>query len=235
MLVRLNKFLANSGFTSRRKVSELLNRKAVIVNGEVVLEPGVRINPQKDKILVFGSEVEKPTLKYYVLNKPKGVISSVSDEHGRKTVVDLLRTRERVYPVGRLDASSTGLILLTNDGELANKLTHPRYEVEKTYEVLVTDRVTDRHLYNLRTGITLKEGKTTPAKVKVLNYQGTKTWIEITIHEGMNHQVKRMFAKLKLNVLELKRVSIGGIALGSLHIGESRELTNQEIATLRAH
>jgi len=233
MSVRLNKFLANSGFASRRKVDELLKKRAVFVNGKVALEPGLRVDPAKDKILVFGKEVRKPSLKYYLLNKPKGVISSVSDEHGRKTVMNFVPQKERVYPVGRLDATSTGLILLTNDGELANKLTHPRYEVEKTYEVLVTDRVTDKHLYNLRNGINLKEGKTAPAKVRVLNYQGTKTWLEVTIHEGRNHQVKRMLAKLKLNVVSLKRVSIGGINLSNLPIGGFRELEEDEIKFLK--
>jgi len=232
MSVRLNKFLANSGFTSRRKVSELLGKRAVEVNGRIIFEPGFRVDPQTDKIMVFGKEVQKPKLKYYLLNKPKGIISTVSDEHGRKTIMNFVPQDERVYPVERLDATSTGLILLTNDGELANKLTHPRYEVEKTYEVLVTDRVTDKHLYNLRNGINLKEGKTAPAKVKVLNYQGTKTWLEVTIHEGRNHQVKRMFAKLKLNVASLKRISIGGISLGSLPLGQFRELSSSEINLL---
>jgi len=234
MNIRLNKFLANSGFTSRRKVVDLLNSRAVTVNGETVLEPGLRIDPSKDKILIRGHQVKQPEFKYFVLNKPKGVVSTVSDEHGRKTVMDFLPKKDGLYPVGRLDIDSTGLILLTNDGELTNKLTHPRYESPKSYEVLLSGRVSDRKIDILRRGVRLKEGKTAPAQVEVTRSQGDRTWLEITIHEGRNHQIKRMVSSLDLNFMELNRVRLGSIELGNLPLGKTRELTAQEIEKLKA-
>jgi 23S rRNA pseudouridine2605 synthase len=232
--VRLNKYLANLGLTSRRNIAELLKIKDVQVNGQKVVEIGVRVDPDKDVITIDGEAIKPDkTLVYFILNKPRGVISTAKDELGRKTVMSFVKTKERVYPVGRLDENTTGLILLTNDGELTNFLTHPKYHAPKTYEVIISDKISESKLNILKKGVFLKEEKTGPAEVDVLEENPKRTVLNITIHEGKNHQIRKMFSKLKLNIVALKRVAIGSLELGNLKIGESRQLTEEEVRELR--
>lgn len=235
-MTHIIKYLANLGVASRRKVEQLIREGLVVVNGQVVSNPALIINPEKDEIKIDGKKIEgNPTLIYVALNKPKGIISTASDEQGRRTVLDLVKVKERVYPVGRLDEDSSGLILLTNDGALANYLTHPRYEIPKTYQVAVTGRITSGRLNKLHQGVVLKEGKTAPAEIQILNTRSKQTLLEITIHEGWNHQVRRMCGVIGLNVSALKRVAIGTLWLGDLKWGEWRYLTVEEVKKLKSN
>ncbi len=233
--VRLNRFLANLGFSSRRKVTELLTKKEVTINGVKVLEPGLRINPQTDEIKIDGQSL-KPNIEfeYIILNKPLGIISTAQDEHGRKSVVDLVESKSRLYPVGRLDANSKGLILLTNDGDLTFKLTHPSKHSPKTYQVLAIGNLTPQKIDQIKKGISLKSGQTAPAEVKVINSSPkNRHLLEITLFEGKNHQIRKMLTILRLEILELKRIKIGPISLGNLKPGQSRKLTDSEIKSLK--
>lgn len=232
--VRLNKYLSNFGFASRRKVGDLLKNKILTVNGIRVLDKGFRINPEKDDILLDGKKLNPPELVYIMLNKPKGIVSTSKDEKGRTTVVDIINSKVRLYPVGRLDADSKGLILLTNDGDLTNKLTHPKFHIPKTYIALIAGIVDEKKLQNLRNGVVLKDGKTSKSEAKILEQKPERTVVEITIFEGKNRQIRRMCAALKLNLLELKRVSIGPVKLGDLEKGKYRNLTHSEVSALKS-
>ncbi len=233
--VRLNRYLANAGFDARRKIGNFLEQNNIQVNNIRITEPGVRINPETDVVLVNG-KIIKPqgnNFVYYLLNKPKGVISSVSDEHGRKTVIDLIPTKNRIYPVGRLDAETTGALLLTNDGELTNRLTHPKYHINKTYLCLVPGKVSLSQKLQLEKGVALKDGLTAPSQVELIDEKNNRTTFKITIHEGKNHQVRRMLSKVGLELIELKRVSIGALEIGNLAYGSYRTLTESEIKQLK--
>jgi 23S rRNA pseudouridine2605 synthase len=232
--IRLNKYLSNIGFDARRKISDFLASNEVRINGKKVTEPGVRLIPGVDQVSVNGKVLsQSQKLVYFLINKPKGVISSVNDEHGRQTVVDLISTKERIYPVGRLDAETTGALILTNDGDLTNYLTHPKYHIDKTYLCLVPSRLSQNQKSQLEKGIDLKDGMTSPAIVEVIDEKPNRTSFKITIHEGRNHQVRRMLAKVKLELLDLKRLSIGDLELGELPIGQYRTLTASEIEALK--
>lgn len=232
--VRLDKYLSNSGVSSRRKIGELVKKGVIFINGKKAIESGQRIDPEKDEVIVEGKKLAREAhLIYIILNKPLGVLSTTSDELGRKTVLDLINTNVRVYPVGRLDSDSIGLILLTSDGELAHKLTHPKFHIPKTYLVLVRGKVKEGQLKKLRGGILLKDGMTKRAEVKVLEEFKFTTKIEFIISEGRNRQIRRMCGAVDLEILELKRVAIGDIKLGELKEGESRELEVAEIKGLK--
>lgn len=234
MNVRLNKYLSSIGIASRRKVEEMILQGRIKVNGDLVKDLGRKVDPQKDEILVDGQTIHgRIKFVYLVLNKPKGIVSTVSDELDRKTVLDLVDTETRVYPVGRLDQDSSGLILLTNDGELTQKLTHPKFHISKSYEVLLQGKVDEWQLNKLKNGVVLKDGKTAPADVKILKEKDNRTLLEITIYEGKNRQIRRMCAAIQLQLLELKRTAIGPIKLGILEVGKYRELTSDEIKLLK--
>lgn len=231
---RLQKVIANLGYTSRRKAEELIINGKVKVNGEIVTELGTKVN-NSDTIEVENTILDnQKNYEYYLLNKPRGVISSVTDEHNRKTVVDLIDTSERIYPIGRLDYDTTGVIILTNDGFLANKLMHPSSNVLKKYIAKVSGVVTGYEVKQLRSGVVIDNKKTAPAKVKLKKYdkKADKSMVEITIHEGRNHQVKKMFEVLGHDVLKLKRESYANLDLTNLKPGEYRKLSNKEIAVL---
>lgn len=231
--VRINKYLANIGVGSRRSIDKLISESKVKVNGRIAL-PGQKIDPNQDQIEVAGDEIRPDTQKVYiVLNKPKGVISSAEDELGRKTVLSLVPSKVRLYPVGRLDENSTGLILLTNDGELTYKLTHPKFETSKTYQLLIQGEVTQSQLDQLRNGVTIKDKVTSPASVEVIKAHGNRAVLNITIHEGWYHQVRRMCAAVGINLIELKRLSMGSLELGDLAVGKYRHLSFDEIKTLK--
>ncbi len=233
---RLQKVIAHAGVASRRKAEQLILEGHVKVNGKVVKELGVKVTPS-DRVEVTGIPVEREHPVYFLLYKPRGVISSVADDKGRKVVTDYLQNIEqRIYPVGRLDFDTSGLILLTNDGEFANLLMHPKSEVEKVYVAKVKGIPSRESLRKLERGIQLEDGKTAPAKTKFISMDKKKQTaiIEITIHEGRNRQVRRMFEAIGHPVLKLKREKYGFLTLHGLKTGEARELTIHEVKQMRA-
>jgi pseudouridine synthase len=224
----LNAYLARSGIASRRKSDELIKAGRVTVNGE----PG-RLNTfvgRDDRVDVDGRPVHPQRLAYVLLHKPAGVVTTASDPQGRPTVVQLVEHDSRVVPVGRLDADTTGALLLTNDGELAHRLAHPKYEVEKRYEAELEDEPSDEALERLAKGVELEDGRTAPAAVRRLG----PARVELAIHEGRNRQVRRMFEAVGHPVRRLHRSRYAGLTLEGLEPGESRELTSDEIAALRS-
>lgn len=235
VLERLQKVLAHAGVASRRKAEEMITQGKVKVNGKVVTEQGIKVS-DNDVVEVEGVKLEKEQKVYYLLYKPRGVISAVSDDKGRKTVTDLLpNVKERLYPVGRLDYETSGLLLLTNDGDFSYALTHPKYKVDKTYVARVKGLPLKEQLRPLERGIVLEDGKTAPARVKLLSSErkADKSIIEITIHEGKNRQVRRMFDAIGFPVQKLKREQFGFLTLHGLNAGEWRELTTHEIKQMR--
>lgn len=229
---RLQKIIANSGYTSRRKAEELIKNGQVKVNGEVVRELGTKVSVS-DTIEVEGNVLEKIEHKvYYILNKPRGVISSVTDDLKRKTVVSLIDTDMRIYPIGRLDYDTTGLILLTNDGELANLLMHPKNEVEKTYIAKIEGILSPSEFYGLKKGIEIEGRKVIPTHLKVRKQTEDSQIVEIGIIEGRNHIVKKIFESLGHPVSKLKRESYAFLSLGNLKSGEYRELSLKEVKKL---
>jgi 23S rRNA pseudouridine2605 synthase len=240
---RLARFLAHAGVASRRHAEDLIAAGRVQVNGVTIREQGTRINPERDVVLVDDKVIQASSQQVSILlHKPVGYLSTVSDPHGRPTVLDLLPAnlrKLRVYPVGRLDSDTSGLLLLTNDGNFALHLTHPRYALEKHYEALVRGRPGNPLLRALRQGVVITEDdgrryKTAPARVSVLRHEGDSTRLALTIHEGRKRQIRRMLAAIGLTVLELKRVGIGTLTLGSLPPGKWRYLSAEEITALRA-
>lgn len=238
---RVQKYLAHAGVASRRHAEELIAAGAVTVNGAVVRELGARVVPGRDEVRVHGRLV-RPAREgerlYILLNKPLDTVTTASDERGRRTVLDLLPAEwraRRVYPVGRLDRDTEGLLLLTDDGALALRLTHPRYALEKEYHALVAGHPTPDALEHLAHGILLdgETRPTAPAQVRVLRREGANTWLAVIIHEGRNRQVRRMFEVIGHPVLRLRRVRVGPLALGDLAPGQSRLLTAREVRALR--
>jgi len=227
--VRLAKYLAHAGVASRRAAERLIADGKVTVGGETVTNPATDVDDASG-VAVDGRRVEPEPREVYALNKPPGVVSTARDTHGRPTVVELVRSRRRLYPVGRLDADSTGLILLTNDGELADLLTHPRYGVEKVYRAMVQPRrVSAKALQSLREGVEIEDGRTAPAKVR----QVTPGLLEITLREGRKRQVRRMVEAVGHRVVELERVAFGPLGLRGLPPGKSRRLKDAEVERLR--
>ena len=228
---RLQKVIANSGFTSRRKAEELIKDGKVLVNSQIVTELGVKVSAS-DEIIVDGISLNKNVKKcYYLLNKPSGYICSLSDEKGRKVVTDLIETKERIYPVGRLDYDTTGLLLLTNDGEFANILMHPSNEVEKTYRATIQGILTVEEIYKLKAGIIIDGIKVLPTRVKVKQKNVNKNTqiVEVSIVEGRNHIVKRIFHEIGHDVIKLKREKYAFFELLDLKCGDYRELTMKEV------
>ncbi len=230
---RLQKVIANSGVASRRKAEELISQGKVSVNGEVITELGTKVS-EKDEILVNGIAINREEKVYYLLNKPREVISSAHDEHNRKTVVDLIDEDKRIYPVGRLDYDTTGLIILTNDGELTNLLTHPSNEIDKVYVAKIKGTLTPSEIMALKKGVVIDGFKTSKSKVKVksIDKKNDTSIVEIIIHEGKNHQVKKMFEAVNHEVLKLKRERIGFLDLTGLNSGEYRKLNHKEVSKL---
>ena len=234
MAERLQKLLASAGLGSRRACEELILEGRVRVNGKRVVELPVLIDPATDKVEVDRRRVRIETKVYYLLNKPKGVLCTQSDPDGRRCAIDLLKgVRERVYPVGRLDADSQGLLLMTNAGELAAGLTHPRYGVPKTYRARVRGKVEPEQLAKLRRGIWLSEGKTRSARMAVVYSSRTHSILEVTLREGRNRQVRRMLARMDHAVRDLTRIRIGRLSLYRLGVGQFRPLKPSEVTYLR--
>jgi 23S rRNA pseudouridine2605 synthase len=242
---RLQKIIAAAGITSRRKAEELITQGRVTVNGQVVSELGSKADPERDHIKLDGKLLRGPERhKYFLLNKPKGYVTTVSDPEGRPTVMALLRNiGERVYPVGRLDYSSEGLLLLTNDGELANHLTRASSHVPKTYRVKISGQASDEDIMRLRRGIRIhgkagppgrrgmKAVQTAPAQIRLMR-EANNPWYEVTLIEGKNHQIRRMFEEVGHHVEKIKRIGYGPLSL-DVEPGQFRELTPREVETLR--
>ena len=232
--MRINKYLSGCGIDSRRKCEKLVTDGRVRVNGKTVTELATDIKDD-DYVEVDGKAVSVAPRKVYImLNKPKGCICSASDEKGRKTVFDFVKIKDRVFPVGRLDYDTEGLLFLTNDGELANTVTHPRNMIKKVYAVRVEGTPTDAELKRLRAGIEFNGVKYAPAQVRVLGTDDNETKLEITVTEGKNHEIKNMIESLGRRVMFLKRTEIAGIRLGGLSRGEWRYLNPKEIDRLKS-
>ena len=234
MQIRLNKFLASAGVASRRKCDDLIASGKVKVNGEVITKLGLRIDDENDEVEFEGTVVYPVEKKIYVVvNKPVGFVSTVKDEHDRKTVIDLLPITERVFPVGRLDYESTGVLLLTNDGPLSHRLTHPSYEIDKTYHALLDKVITPKDLYHIEHGIMLDNKKTHPCKASQVRVYDNCSLLSISIHEGRNRQIRRMFEALEYEVQELDRIRFANIDLSGLKRGEWRHLSKNELSELK--
>lgn len=230
---RLQKIIANSGYASRRKAEELILAGKVKVNGQTVREMGIKVS-LKDIIDIDGYIIKNEEKEYYLLNKPRGIITSTQDELGRKTVTDLIATTKRIYPVGRLDYDTTGVLLLTNDGELTNLLTHPKNEIEKTYIAKVKGLVGKKQVCLLEKGIVIDGVKTSKSKVRVKKYdkKTDTSLVELMIHEGKNHQVKKMFEAIGYTVLKLRRDQFCFLRVDDLKSGDYRKLSPKEIKKL---
>lgn len=229
---RVQKVIASSGICSRRKAEELIKEKRVRINGEIA-EIGDKVSGN-DIISVDGKELRKEIKEYYLLNKPRGVICSSSDDKGRKTVVELINTDKRIYPVGRLDYDTTGALILTNDGELANILTHPKNNIEKSYYVKVEGKVMGEEIHTLEKGIKLENEFLKPDKVKFRKYdiKSNSTYLTVILHEGHNHEVKKLFEYINHPVIKLKRESIAFLNVVDLKSGEYRKLSTKEVSKL---
>lgn len=232
---RLQKYIANCGITSRRKAEELILQGKVKVNGELITELGFKVDTDKDKVYIDGKLIKTVENKIYIkLNKPVGYVTTVKDQFDRKCVIDLVDIPERIYPVGRLDYDTSGLLLLTNDGDLSNRLMHPRYEVYKTYIAKVNGRLNSSDIGWLRHGIKIEDYTTAPALVDIIESDGIKTTVKISIYEGKNRQVRKMLAAVGKTVISLKRISFGNIELENLQAGEWKNLSKKEIEYLKS-
>ncbi|MAE74575.1 MAG: pseudouridylate synthase [Bdellovibrionaceae bacterium] len=238
-LIRLNKYIAESGFTSRRKADELIEQGSVKINGKTVYEMGIKIDPENDRVTVKGKSIQNTSDRvYYMFHKPKQVVTTTSDPEGRRTVLDFFKKesrKRRLFPVGRLDWDTEGLLLITDDGEFANSVSSPKSDIPKVYLCKLDGQPTDKELQKLKDGVSIPQG----GKVKALFIERSKKgsskqydWIKIGISEGKNRQVRKMFAKLGYDVKKLKRVAIGSLKLGLLKPGEFRPMSAQDISKI---
>lgn len=229
--MRINKYLASIGISSRRKIDKLIQEKKVYINNKLA-DIGMEVE-KDDDIKIDGIDIKKfienQSKVYFILNKPLEILASVSDDRNRKTVTDLIKTEKRIFPIGRLDYMTSGLIILTNDGELFNRLVHPKSKVYKTYYVEFIGKIKEEEIKKIKSGIDLEDGKTLPAKISSINFLKNRTSLLISIREGRNRQIRRMFSYFGYNIVKLRREKIGELSLGNLKEGEYRELTTNEI------
>ncbi len=230
---RLQKILAAAGIDSRRKCEELIEQGLIRVNRKIVDQLPAFADADTDIITVSGRRIHRPQKVYYLLNKPKGVICTNFDPQGRKKTIDLIDCTQRIFCVGRLDIDTTGAIILTNDSELANRLTHPRYELPKVYEVKIRGRIIGEAIEKLKKGVWLSEGKTSKAAVKIIKRTSKETLVQITIRQGLNRQIRRVMAKVGFKVKALRRTRIGNIGLKGLPLGAYRKLSQGQVAYLK--
>lgn len=230
---RLQKVIAQSGYCSRRKAEELIKNSKVKVNGKIITELGTKVN-SSDQIFIDNKLLSQEEKLYFLLNKPRGVISSSNDEKNRKTVVDIIETDKRIYPIGRLDYDTTGILLLTNDGDFANEMMHPSNEIDKVYIAKVKGILKGKEINQLKYGVVVDGKKTSPAKVKLrkIDKKNNTCIVKLIIHEGRNHQVKKMIEAVGFEVLKLKREKFGFLTLKGLNSGEYRSLSRKEISKL---
>lgn len=236
MTIRLNKFLAQAGVTSRRDADKLIESGRVTVNGDVINVLGTKIDVNHDRVELDGKQVVlQPRLVYLLLNKPAGYLVTLRDPYQRPTVMDLLPSlEERVFPIGRLDFESEGLLLLSNDGELSNRLIHPRYQIKKQYRIKIKGRPEAQKIKRLEKGIYLDNRKTAPARISQFKPSHKHSWLHIEIHEGRKREIRRMFQAVGHPVMVLKRIKFAGLTLGRLKPGEWRYLTQSEVARLHS-
>lgn len=233
--IRLQKYIADCGIASRRKAEELIKQGKIKINGQIVTELGTKINPQKDVVLYNDKQIQNDNKYVYILlNKPIGYVTTVKDQFNRESVLDLVKVKERIVPVGRLDMYTSGALILTNDGDFVYQVTHPKHEIDKTYTVTVKGKVTDEAIQKLRDGVKIEDREiyiTKPAKVKILKIDGEKNQsrLEITIHEGKNRQVRKMCEAVGHKVLALHRSKIAKIDVKDLPLGKWRYLTEKEV------
>ena len=230
--IRLQKYIADCGITSRRKAEELIKQGKIKVNGQIVYELGTKINPQKDMVLYQDKKIkEKEKNVYILLNKPIGYVTTVKDQFKRPSVLDLVKVKQRVVPVGRLDMYTSGALILTNDGDFVYQVTHPKHEIDKTYTVTIKGIVTEQDVELLKKGVKIEEYTTKPAKVKILktDLEKNSSRLEITIHEGKNRQIRKMCEAVGYPVLALHRSKISGIDVKDLPLGKWRFLSKQEV------
>lgn len=232
--MRINKYLASTGLASRRNAEKFVLEGRVKINGTTCTNLATDI--KENDVVKLDGKVIKPTQKlvYFMLNKPKGYVSTASDDRGRKTVLELIETSERIYPVGRLDYDSEGLLLLTNDGELTYKLTHPKNEISKTYYVIINSNISQKDLMKLQKGVVIDGHKLSGAQIFVLNSKDDKTEMNVIIHEGRNREIRKMFEVIGKNVTYLKRTKIANLTLGKLQRGTFRQLTKTEVKYLKS-
>ncbi len=234
---RLQKFLAEAGVASRRKAEELIAAGKIKVNGKVITELGTKIDPKKDEVLYLDKEVstKEVELVYIMLHKPEGYVTTAKEQFGRPGVMDLIRdVKARIFPVGRLDYDTSGLLLLTNDGDLTYKLTHPKHDVDKTYIAKLYGTPDDMDLQKFRRGVVIDGKQTKPAKMQILEKGERQSTVEIIIHEGRNRQVRKMCEAIKHPVAQLKRVATGDLTMGDLPKGKYRHLTQKEVKYLKS-
>ena len=234
-MMRLQKYMSECGVASRRKSEELILKGEVYVNGKKITELGFQVSPN-DEIIVSGKEIRKEDKEYYLLYKPNKTVSSVKDEKGRTTVVDLIESKSKLFPVGRLDYDTSGLLLITNDGELSNMLTHPKYEIERVYEVKIDGLIKGNEIKTLENGVIINNVKTKRCKIKLkkIDKKNKKSYLTVTLEEGKNHEVKNLFAYFDYKVLKLKRIRFAFLTLDNLKMGEYRRLSAKEIKTLKS-
>ena len=232
--MRINRYLAECGIASRRACDEIIKEKRVKVNGRVC-DLGTEVDENNDSVSVDGKKVARARkFEYYIMNKPKGCVCTVKDDKGRKTVMDFLpKNTARLFPVGRLDYDSEGLLIFTNDGELANRLTHPSSEIPKTYLVKIEGKIDDKALVELRNGVVIDGQKTAKSGVRVIEENQSFTKLNVTITEGRNREIRKMFKAVGKNVCFLKRIKIGDLRLSGLNRGEVRKLTQEEVFYLK--
>lgn len=230
---RLQKIIANGGYCSRRKAEELIKAGKVKVDGKIITELGTKVS-DKSIIEINNERITREEKEYYLLNKPRGVVTTTSDDKHRKTVVDLIETNKRIYPVGRLDYDTTGVIILTNDGEFAHMIMHPKSEIDKVYIAKIEGIINGEAIHKLETGVELDQVvvKASRVKVRKMDHKNNHSLVEITIHEGKNHQVKRMFEKVGYRVDKLKRERIAFLTTKGLNSGEYRKLSGKEVSKL---
>ncbi len=235
MLIRLQKFLAEAGVASRRKAEEIILQGRVSVNGNKIDTLGTKVDNEIDIVLVDGKEVKiKDEMIYIIFNKPEGCVTTVKDQFGRKTVMDYISDIDiRIYPVGRLDYDTSGLLIMTNDGALTQRLTHPSHNIDKNYIAFVKGIPKEKDLEKFRSGIVIDGRITAPAQIEIAEIKGNNSVLDIKIHEGRNRQVRKMCDAIHTPVIKLKRIALGNIKLGDLKTGEYRYLTAKEIETLK--
>ena len=231
---RLQKIMAHAGVASRRKSEEIIAEGRVMVNGEIITEMGFKVNPKEDEIVVDGEVISEEKKRYILLNKPEGYITTVSDPEDRPTVMDLIPdVKQRLYPAGRLDYDSSGLLIMTNDGDLTYKLTHPKKEVDKKYRVLAQDELRRDDFEKFEAGMVIDGQKTASAEISNVNYKSDKTEFDVVIHEGRNRQVRRMCRIAGFPVISLKRIAFAFLTLEGVKEGDFRYLSDEEVAELK--
>ena len=233
-MMRLNKFLAKAGMLARRKCDQYIYSGMVFINGKKIDNPGYNIDEKKDEVFLNNKRIVlREKYKYIILNKPKGCVTTLKDEKGRKKIIDYINMKERLFPIGRLDINTTGVLLLTNDGEIAYRLSHPKYQIDKIYNVVLDKQISEKYIEKLRRGVVIGKDEVVSGDVKIIENKYKKYMVIIKIHTGKKRQIKRMFSALGYNVLELERIEFAGIKKDELKPGSWRNLTKGEVESLK--